>query len=316
MIYMSAVVIDIDNDYNVIIVDHNAPIYKYYGNYYIFIDDDQYLAFKPDGDQDSITYTILTQAPVPPSPYGNKIDYSKSLTTLGITSILFTQAGNTEQEINPDLEKAQEFPVDLNTNMLPSPSPPQREPEPAPEPVAAVPVAAAAEPAVPMSDIAPILELLPEESAVQASAAPAADQPQIPDDGVEGLNADEIDGEVVMELKEDDLDEFLKMFGAGEVTKIATVRGVQVQTFDVNLNSVKNLLGKTDSEFLNDVQNQFLINMQKIADLRLKNQTVGQFILNVKGLPNWIVPVVNGSLTAVQQAVSYTHLTLPTKRIV
>ncbi len=250
MIYMSTV---IDKDFGVIIIDDNPPIYKYFGNYYVLIDD-QYLAFRPVGEQDDINYTIIDNAPV---PFNSKIDYSKSVPMQGITSIMFGQDGN-----NPNLENAQ-----LITMPIPA------------LPAAATPLAAEPEPSIGSSAATPEPAIAPD-----TESEPEAD-----------------DGEV-LDINEEDLDDILDMFAAGEVTNITMVRGIQVQTFDVNVTRIKSLLETSDNEFLNEVQSQFLINMQKIAEQRSKNATVGQLMLNVKGLPNWIVPVVKGAWTPVERA--------------
>ena len=265
MIYMSSTVIEIDKVFKVIIIDVNTHIYPYFGNYYVLIDD-QYLAFRPVGDGDNIEYMIIDNAPEPPN---SKIDYSKSATMQGVTSIMFSRDGTNALNPNLDISEPLTMPA-LEFEPAPAPATPEL------EPATVAPVAPELE-----LELEPALELepIPELELEQQTAAES--------------EAD--DGEVL------DMDDDFDLFAEGEV-QVTTVRGRQVQTFDININSIKSLLVKSDNEFINDVQSQFLINMQKIAEQRRKNTTVGQLILNVKGLPNWIVPVVKGSWTSVERA--------------
>jgi hypothetical protein len=271
---MSSTVIDIDKAFKVIIIDANIHIDKYFGNYYVLIDD-QYLAFRPVADGDYIQYMILDNAPAPPN---SKIDYSKLGTMQGITSIMFSQDGINATNPNLDIDEPLTMPTPLMVSI------PALEYEPALEPVL--------EPEPALDEPAP-------EPAPELALEPAPEY-----DPLTVAEPDEADDGEVLDVDESDFGDIFDMFAAGEVTvdKMVRISGVELQRVDVNLSLIKSLLEKTDNEFLNEVQSQFLINMQKIAEQRSKNTTVGQLMLNVKGLPNWIVPVVKGSWTTVEHA--------------
>ena len=283
MIYMSSTVLDIDNDFGAIIIDvNNTTIKKYFGNYYVLIGD-QYLAFRPAGDGDEIQYMIMDNAPAPPN---SKIDYSKLGTMQGITSIMFSRDGI--DAINPNLEIAESLTMPVSSG--------------SPQVQVQVQVQQPEQPQPPQPEqLQPTTEPDLESPTLGSEEADQEDQEVQEESYPSEPEAD--DGEV-LDVDESDFDDMFDMFAAGEVqvTNMVTVRGVQVQTFDINVSRIKSLLESSDNEFLNEVQSQFLINMQKIAEQRRKNPTVGQLMLNVKGLPNWILPVVKGSWTTVERA--------------
>jgi len=306
--------IEIDKAFELIAFkNENIPIYKHEGNYYVvfnYQDTEGYLAFKLAGDADNIEYEINPLAsPLP----GNKIDYAKLPLMEGITTMTFGADGTAHL----DITKAMEIPTVPVDTLTPVDTPVLQE---------APPVMNAEGPQqqeeenlyIPrMVDGQFYLPPLP-ESYIPESAGTPTEQPVVETKPrvVETASAKPTGVKVTLTTQaqfmpepegvdepEDDLDDFLAdLFAVGEITAMETVRGTKVQTLEINVNSIKSLLSQTENEFLNEVQNRFIVNMNKIAQLRRENDTIGKTILNIKGLPSWMVPVVEGEFKPVEKA--------------
>lgn len=324
---------EIDHDFELIhIKDEHIPIYKYAGNYYVIFNTDgqeSYLAFRPSGTADDIKYSINKSAEKLP---GDKIDYSNFPSMEGITTIIFGADGTAHPEITKatDIGWQTKMVVPSNAPMWPQP-PVAALPPPSESPNIYIPASPSTwipgmgydgiyNPASPTYVPPPT----PPIKAIKESAAPigvtvTTDQEQ-PQEAAEDAKQPAVgvtvttEQETAQELEQpempdgqdepsEDLDDFLSdLFAVGEITAMKTVLGTKVQTFEVNMNSIKSLLNKTENEFLNEVQSRFIVNMNKIAQIRRENDTIGKTILNIKGIPSWMVPVVSGEFTRVERA--------------
>ncbi len=319
---------ELDTDFELIAIkDENIPIYTYAGSYYVVFPSAPelgagpgYLAFRPTGTADDISYIVNREAV--PLPIAGKIDYSKLPTLEGITTMIFGANGTAHPKISSAIDVAAPLPVAsqqwytqppaiqdggpgrefMSPTYIPNGGPGREFMSPTyipPTPIApavqaarAVQEARAVEatPAVPMPEQMPIPEQMPASTmhiVVEDEPEPEIQIPE-PED-----------------VHEEDMDDFLAdLFAVGEITTMETIRGTKVQTLEININSIKTLLEKSENEFMNEVNSRFIINMNKIAQLRRENDTVGKTLLNIKGLPAWVTPIVSGEFVATERAYS------------
>jgi hypothetical protein len=288
--------IDIGEDFGTMnINDDNIPVYKYNGVYYAVFNlkgrGQAFVSFIIEDNGHGIFYRI-NKSSTSPDDLADKIDYSKQLPE-NITTVTFGPEG----DVILDTTKA----IEMSSA---TPEAKRRSPTPVPQ---------AFSPPVSDEANAPRKNLIYDDEfgyyKLEGEYTPRDASGNILGDSQAQKLELELKPELAFEeppalavshpdyddSDSDTEEDFFQQFLAVErPTNIKTVVGVNVQTIEVNVNQVRDLLVKSDNEFLNSSQGQFLVNMNKIAQARRQHDTIGKKILRMKGLPEWIVPTVIG----------------------
>lgn len=314
--------IEIDNDYSYIKIntdilekyktfkskeiDSADRIYNFKENYYVLIshsvlnNEPAFIAFDAE-------FNIVRDAEVLP---GYKIDYSKLSHMTDIETIMFVNDEN--EEMNFDLSRATPIPITSSTSTDGQLSPKQLSPKPLKSLKTPLSPISQSEQSEDLSqddqlgqyDDQTIDEVKDFESKVKVKFS-SIDEKEISDDQ-----------EQEEEQQNDDFQDFLDQLMSGEVVETKQVSGTERQTFEINPNDIKNLLKPSGNEFIDEINGRYLINMQKISEAYTHglNSSLGKLFLTVKGLPKWIMPVVNGKFST--NSAAYSALNEPSFEVI